>query len=523
MLGRTDMADGLMTAMLIAVVGLLVAAMGVPAVATARHADIRVTSTCPPHHWVGTWSTSPSSAAGQQPLDDQTARMVVEPHVPGTVVRLRLDNRFGTAPVTLGPVVIGRQAKGAAVVPGSGRPLLFGGAPTVTLPPGEQRASDAVEMDVRAFENLSISLAVPGRVDAPTEHAVTRQTNYLAPPGSGDRTRDEGGARFTQRPSGTSSAGWYFLGGVDVLAPASTGSVVAFGDSLTNGTQQTSAFVVEDTSAIDRNARYPDALARRLDAAGFPLSVLNAGVGGNRVLRDGLTAQFGPSGVARFRADVLQQPGVTTAIVLEGINDIGQTPGITAGEVVGGLQALVAQAHAAGIRILLGTLMPTGGVIVPTYSSPQAAAVRQDVNAWIRSQRVADGVVDFDAAVRDPADPRRLLPAYDGGDHLHLSPAGYQAMADAVDLAALAVPEAHRTVRIRVSRALRPSRIEVAVAGRRVGRFRSRTAQLAIPVRSRSVTVRVVRRGRPSVRRKVALAPCEIAPGRRANAVPGPW
>jgi lysophospholipase L1-like esterase len=377
--------------------------------------------------WVASWAASPSDASSLRPrLQEQTLRMIVAPHLGGGTLRVHLSNRYGAAPVTLGPVSVAAAGDGAAVQPGTLRPVRFAGAPTVTIPPGGEAVSDPVALAVAPFAGLAVSVFVPGSVPRPTEHVITRQRSWLTPPRSGDHVADLGPGAFAKSGAGGFSTGWYFLDAIDVLAPQGTGAVVAFGDSLTDGFQGEGSVLREQLAGIDANARYPDDLARRLRAAGVPLSVVDEGIIGDQLL---------VGGRARFAMDGLRPAGVSDVIVLEGINDIGADPGIAASRLVDAYRGLVAQAHAAGVRIQLGTLTPDGGA-----RGPQAEAVRREVNAWIRGQHVADGVVDFDAAVRDRSDSSRLDPAYDGSDHVHLDPAGYRAMADAVELGALARP-----------------------------------------------------------------------------------
>ncbi len=361
-----------------------------------------------------------------EPLLDQTVRMIIAPHQAGDTVRVHLTNRFGSSPVALGPVTIGVRSSGAALAPGSERAVTFGGQSAVTISPGADAVSDPVTLTFAAFQDLAVSVAVPGIVLAPTEHVATRQTSYQSPILSGDHAAESGGSSFTQTTTGSFSTGWYFLDGVDVLAPGTVGAVVTFGDSITDGYQGI-ASSTEQLATIDTDGRYPDDLARRLRDAGVPLSVLNAGLGSNFLLSS--STANGPSGLLRFTTDALSQPGITDVIVLEGINDIRS--GATAGQLTGAYQQLIAQAHAAGVSVQLGTITPDG----------VADPVRDAVNQWIRTQRLSDGVIDFDAAVRDPGNPSAISPSYDGGDHIHLSLAGYQAMADAVDLAALARPQ----------------------------------------------------------------------------------
>lgn len=419
----------------VALAGSIVGALAAVAILVSVAPTASSAAACAPH-WVGSWSASPSDATTLSPtLVDQTLRMIVAPHLGGTILRVHLSNQFGALPVTLGPVAVGVQSSGASLVPGSDRLVTFNGQTSVTIPAGGDVVSDPITLTFSAFQDLSVSIAT-GLVVSATEHHFTRQTSYLSGLLSGNQTADTSGSAFTQSTTGAASTGWYFLDGVDVFAPGSVGAVVAFGDSITDGYQGTGGSSnTEDLSTIDTNGRWPDDLARRLIAANVPLSVLNAGIAGNELLASG-SGVVGPSGLSRFDLDVLAQAGVTDVIQQEGINDIGA--GASASQVMGADQQLIAEAHAAGLHIQLGTLIPAGG---PIGLGPAAAAVRDQVNQWIRTQQLSDGVVDFDAAIRDPNDPSQINPAYASGDDIHPNLAGYQAMANAVRLALLARPQ----------------------------------------------------------------------------------
>jgi lysophospholipase L1-like esterase len=407
------------------------ALLAVPAAASAL-------PPCDSQHWVGAWAADPTDAT-HNGFAGQTLREIVTPHMGGAAVRVHLTNRFGSGAVTFDSVTIARRTVGAAVLPGSLHAVQFGGLPSVTIAPGADAVSDPVEMAIAPFEDLAVSLYSSAATGAATEHFIARQTSWASSAGAGDRTRDVFGGAFGQELSS-----WYFLSGIDVMASAATGAIATFGDSITDGFQgDLLPVVVERRDGFDQKVRYPDFLARRLLAAGTRLSVLNDGVTGNRLLADGLVPQFGPSGLARLDADVLRRAGVTTAVVLLGINDIGyaEPPGsVGAGPVEAGYRELIARMHGAGVRVLLGTLLPTGRSTGGGHGSDQADAVRREVNEWIRSSGTADAVVDFDAALRDPGDPRSLAPRYDSGDHIHPNPAGYRRMAEVVDLATLAHP-----------------------------------------------------------------------------------
>jgi lysophospholipase L1-like esterase len=380
-------------------------------------------------HWVGSWIASPSDGAGQA-FGDQTLRMILTPHLGGSLLRVHLSNRFGSEPVTFDRASIAQRESGASLVPGSARSLTFGGQLSVTVPPGADVVSDALQFGVTPFVDLAVSLYVGGSTGPATEHFTARQTSYITARAAGDRTAAVDGDAFTY-----TTTSWFFVDALEVLAPVNVGAVVAFGDSITDGYQGLLSTILPNPEGLDANARYPDVLQRRLLAAGRRLSVLNAGISGNRILHNGgVNVFFGPSALTRVAADAVSQPGVTDVIVLEGLNDIGQPPYASASDVISGLQQIVKQLHAAGLNVLLGTLTPAGGTEGGHYGDSVGNDTRQAINQWIRTSGVADAVVDFDAAVQDSQDPSRINPAYDGSDHLHFNPAGYEAMGDAVNL-----------------------------------------------------------------------------------------
>jgi lysophospholipase L1-like esterase len=400
----------------VALATMLAIVLGVHQAGAARH--------CGGKHWLGVWATSPSDATGAT-FADQSLRLVINPTYGGSRMRVKLSNRFGLQPVTFGAGAIGRRLGDADVVPRSSRVLRFKGRASVTIPPGGEVVSDQRRFKVRAFEDLVVSLYVTASGPA-TEHFTAIQTSYATPAGGGDHVADEAGTAFTQK-----LGSWPFLTDLELRAPRAIGSVVTVGDSITDGYP----------GPLDGNGRYPDLLARRLAAAGVRLAIQNAGISGNRVLRDGLIPGFGPNLLDRLALDVIDQAGASVAIVLEGTNDLGQPPMATAADVIAGLQTVVERLHAAGFRVLLGTQTPSKDTSSGMGSgSIESIAARNAINDWIRTAGVADGVVDFHAAVRDPLDPDQYRPDFDSGDHLHPSPAGYQAMADAIDLALLADP-----------------------------------------------------------------------------------
>jgi lysophospholipase L1-like esterase len=358
------------------------------------------------------------SSAG---FDDQTIRDIVWTSAGGLAARISLSNRFGTHQVTFGQVNIGISAGGPFIVPGSSHRVTFAGATSITIAPGAAAVSDPVAMAIPAQTDLAVSLYARGPTGPATYHSDAQQVNYVSP--SGDYADSGSGAGFT-----ITSQHWYFLDEVDVQAgPATGGTIVAFGDSITDGYRST----------VGADDRWPNDLARRLlaDRPGQASPVVDEGIAGNQVLGD--SDLFGVNAEARFLPDALAVSGARYVILLEGINDIGFTRTLAAAQIIGGYEYLIAAAHAAGLKVFGATLTPFQGA---GYYSAAREAVREAVNHWIGTSGAFDGVIDFDRAVRDPADRLRLLPAYDSGDHLHPNDAGYQAMADAVDLALFQAP-----------------------------------------------------------------------------------
>lgn len=371
---------------------------------------------------VAVWA--PAVTPGGPAFHAQTVRMVVHPSVGGTAPQVRVSNLRGTEPLRVGHATLGLQGNGAAPVPGSLRPLTVGGSANFTVPAGGEVWTDPAPVAVTAGTNLLITLYLPDAVAATTFHQDAFETTYATAEGAGDHAGDADAAAFTE-----TSTHWYHLSAVTVAAPGHD-TLVAFGDSITDGYN----------TPVSANARWPDALARRLLAGKVPLSVVDAGIGGNRVLTDVVPdVARGVSALKRFDHDVLSLPRVRTVILLEGINDIGNNAGpdggpLTADHLIAGYRELIRRAHAAHLRILGGTILPYRGA---DYFSEDAEKTRQAANQWIRTSGEFDGVVDFDEAVRDPARPQQLKATYDAGDHLHPNAAGMKAMADAVDLRAL--------------------------------------------------------------------------------------
>ncbi|MFG1807195.1 SGNH/GDSL hydrolase family protein [Streptomyces sp. NPDC049040] len=363
-------------------------------------------------HEVVTWGAS-ADRQGAGPAD-RSYRLVVRTSVGGTGMRIRLSNAFGEHPVTFASAYAGLQRQGAELVHGSNRPLAFGGSPSVTVPAGGTVLSDPLPGRLAAQSNLVVSLHVTGAQGPTTGHGMAMQTSYAA---AGDHAADEGAAGWTD-PMGS----WYWLDAVSVQAPGSVTSVVALGDSITDGWDSTA----------DADRRWPDYLSRRLQAApdGTVKGVANEGVSGNQVLADG----NGQAALGRLQRDVLSQPGVGTVFLLEGINDIKAHTGVTVDALTAGYRQIIDRAHAAGECVVGATVMPYRGW--PEYDAA-GEAVRQGVNDWIRNSGAFDAVTDFDKVMRNPYDPQEMMPFFDSGDHVHPNDKGMQAMADAVDLSAL--------------------------------------------------------------------------------------
>lgn len=388
----------------------------------------------PTGNWLGSWASSqqipePGNALPDSALTDATLRQIVHLSVGGRELRVRLSNAFGTAPLTIVSVHIARPVskEAGSIDAATDRALTFAGSASVTIPAGAQYYSDPIRFDARPLSDLAITLYLEVPPQRETSHPGSRETSFLV---HGDHVADatlSGAARV---------AHWFLISGVDVRERGPGAAIVTLGDSITDG------HATPDNS----NTRWPDDLARRLRSspATRSLSVLNVGTGGNRLLLDGL----GPNALARFDRDVLAQTGVRYLIVLEGINDLGTSTRLApisaarhtllAHRMIAAYEQIILRAHAHGITVIGGTITPDTG---SDYYHPGAAseADRQAVNAWIRQPGHFDAVIDFDRVVRDPKHPDRLLPAFDSGDHLHPSPAGYRAMAAAIPLSLFTV------------------------------------------------------------------------------------
>jgi lysophospholipase L1-like esterase len=353
-------------------------------------------------------------------FSNQTLRQIVHTSVGGSRTRVVFSNVFGTRPLTIGEAHLALRGTGAVIVSGSDRKLTFSGRPTVTIPSGALIYTDPVEIDVPPMTDVAIDMYLPGDTNSPspvTMHNAARQTNYVSETGNH--------AGVVNFPVVATTASWFLLARLEVVASEAAGAIVAFGDSITDGTGSTP----------EANHRWPDLLARRLlsEPGGAGMAVLNAGIGGNRVLSE-LAFGAGINALARFETHVLGQTGVTHVIVLEGINDIGnarQNPTPTGADLIAAHKQLIERAHTRGLKIIGATLTPYEGA--PAFT-PEGETKRTLLNEWIRTSRSYDGVIDFDLATRDPSSRLRFLAKYDSGDHLHPSDAGYQAMANVIDL-----------------------------------------------------------------------------------------
>jgi lysophospholipase L1-like esterase len=393
-------------------------------------------------NWVGTWATAaqPAPPGETEVFRNQTLRLIVHVSAGGKRTRVRLSNLYGNEPLGVGSARIARRAEGADTSPGTDRPLRFAGKSSVTIPPHSEVWSDPVALEVAPISDLAVSLYLPDTTHATTSHLLALQTNYVS--AEGDATA------AAQFPVARTLTTWPILTGVDVTAPTRGAAIVAFGSSLTDG----------EGSTDDTNHRWPDLLAQRLRKAGgafAELGVLNEGIIGNRLLSDSpqgtdspFGALLGEAGLKRFDRDVLAQSGVRYVVLTLGVNDIlfpafpfvpvGETR--TAEDVIGGYRALIARAHAKKVRVIGSTIPPFEGATFGRGSNmlylytPERDRTRMTVNEWIRTSGAFDGVIDFDASVRDPSRPSRLEPKFAANDHLHVNDQGNAAQAEAIPL-----------------------------------------------------------------------------------------
>jgi lysophospholipase L1-like esterase len=363
--------------------------------------------------WTGTWSMAPS-ITDDSGFNNQTVRQIVRTSIGGTSARIRVSNLYGTTPLMIGNARIARRAQGQQTVTGSDRAVTFGGQPNVTIAAGASVVSDPVAFQVPTLSDVAISLYLPSQTPSrSTGHVDGLQDIYIA---SGDVSADTAFAGGVANAAGGQSH--YFLTNLDVLNDAATGSVVAFGASITDGFRSTA----------NSNLRWPNRLAVRLQQVGMTVGVLNKGISGNNFFTD----SSGQAGLTRFDRDALQQPGAKWVIISDdAINNLNTDNPSTAPQLISALQQLIAQAHRVNIKVICSTLTPFS-------ATGDIEAARQQVNAFVLSSASGcDAVLDQAQAVSDPANPSALLPAYDSGDNLHPNDAGLQAIANALDLDAL--------------------------------------------------------------------------------------
>lgn len=402
-------------------------------------------------HLITSWKTAPGDALITHPISGLTVRQSFAPHWDGELMRLRLSNRYSQLPVTLENVHIARELTpgGADMVPDSSCLLRFGGESKVTIPAGESVVSDLMVYPVRAFERVGISFYAPELTPQVTRHLNANEVIYMSLPG--DYAADPGGAMFFPVPDGY-AANFLAIEALEVVAPLRTETLVAVGDSITDGSDSGTGFLDGQSSPlVATDQRYPNHLQQRILDAGLPISVANAGIGGNELLTAGWLPQFGQSLLDRLDVDVLAVAGARQVLLMIGTNDLGnpQAGGApTADDLIAGLMQVIERVRAADMRIILGTIPPAEGAVTDglpvigdlpigidlMHGTAAAREGRDAVNDWIRQQMFSDGIVDFAACLEDPERPGYLAPEYDSGDNLHPNPAGYAAMADCVDL-----------------------------------------------------------------------------------------
>jgi lysophospholipase L1-like esterase len=415
--------------------------VGVVTVSHLGHDDVRPRAACDDLYWTTSWMAAPVDSSGREPavppegeapsqadsggfraFTNQTFRMMVSPHIAGTRARIELSNRFGNRAVVLDGIRIGVREEGPAVLPSTETLVTFGGENKALIRAGQTAVSDPVAFNIEPFKDVAVTfhLATPAPLDV---HVAAQSLQFASPAGSGDFTDDTTGRHLTQR-----MGSWLALSAIDVVTPGSTSAVAVLGDSLTDGIG----------SSFDKNLRWPDDLQRRLlfDPNQPELSVLNAGISGNQIAYDRsvLVADnargAGPAGVHRVSTDALKHDGVTSLIVYLGINDLFAAASASpARDIIDAYQSIISQAHAADIRVI-------GATLTPGNLPPDTEADRQAVNEWIRHSGQFDAVLDFDAVVRNPASPDQVAPQYTN-EIVHLNDAGYQALADSIDLTAI--------------------------------------------------------------------------------------
>ncbi len=366
--------------------------------------------------WVGTWVTAQqlTETRNNPPapgLSNNTLRQVVHVTLGGSKLRVQFSNAYGNGPVTINAAHIAASKGGSAIDAATDKALTFKGATSVTIKAGDTVYSDAIDFNVKPLSNLAVSIYFGETSSDVTGHPGSRTTSYIQ---TGDAVK------AADMESAVKTDHWYILSGIDLQLDDSYACVVTLGDSITDGRGSTT----------NGNDRWPDNLARRLqaDANTAKIGVLNQGIGGNAIVTGGL----GPTALKRFKHDVLEQNGVRWVIILHGVNDLGGSKDKkVADDLIAAYEKFINEAHSQNVMVYGVPILPFGGA---SYDCNDHMTYRETVNKWIRTSGKFDAVIDLDAAVRDPADPNKLLPAYDTGDHLHLNVAGYQKMAEAIDL-----------------------------------------------------------------------------------------
>lgn len=431
----------------VALAGSKILSRGVSAALSLALLAAPATNAAPAQPWITTWAATPAPRWGEElppPFDvpetlaDQTVRQIVRTSVGGDQLRIVISNAFGTRPLTLGAVTVALAANANAIDPATLRLVRFGGKSAAVIPPGAPFVSDPVDLATKPLSSVAVSFYLPKKTGIGSVHWDGAQTGYISAPGNqttgGDRTQD------TDFKAQRTTKSRLFLSGVLTNAKPDSAAIVFFGDSITDGA----------CSTPDANNRWPDHIAERLQAERHPnIAVVNEAFSGNRVLTNGM----GTNALSRFDMSVLSHPRVSTVVMMMGINDIGwpgkdsitpADPEPTADDIIQGYEQIIERAHEHGLRFVAVTLTPFGAAFQGTpmsgYYSPEKEVIREQVNGWIRQNKTAEGLLDFDKVLADPKNPQHINPAYDCGDHLHPNDAGYQAMAKAVSLNVL-VPQ----------------------------------------------------------------------------------
>lgn len=384
-------------------------ALGVAALAALSSPSFAQTN------WVAAWGSS-QQGLGETKLSNATARMIARVTLPGSAVRVRLDNTFGTAPLVIGRATIAPRVRGPAVAAGLVKPVTFKGQASVTIPAGGSVESDAIALRVDAQQELAVSMHVAGAEIQPSQHNNAQVTSYLTENGAGDQTASEDGKAF----AGRTTTSMFWLKAIDVQPMAPASAIIAFGDSITDGTCTT----------LDSHDRWEDLVAQRF-ALQNPVrfAVVNEGIGGNTVTRKGSNPTFAsPPGVERLDRDVLSRAGVSHVVLFMGTNDANRD--VSAADIIAGSKDIIARIRAKNIKVIGATMIPRHNDVWNEAKNK----VKREVNDWIRKDAGFDAVLDFDAVMRDPAKPDQMIPAYNCSDNIHPSPIGYFQMGKSVDL-----------------------------------------------------------------------------------------